>query len=441
MAPTYIHTDNGETPPTAVDAIATPPRRAVLFTRLIAMMLLEFVVFGSWFATVGLVLSSNGLADAIAPIYSLAAVAAIVSPMFLGALADRYMPSQRVLGIAHLAGGAIMFTLPGLVNAANGALVLGVAFLYMVFFQPTLSLANAIAFRHLGGDTQLFPYIRVTGTLGWVIAGLLVGALGLSASSNIFIVTAIASVLLGVYAFTLPNTPPPAKGKKFSLIDVVGARAFVLFRHHDFRVFFICASLTSVSLGVYNTWASPYLGALGIENVAGVLAIGQACEVLLILTIPWVLKRIGMKWSLLVGMMMWGVRFALFIVAADTAPWWAILAVALQGICNDFFLILGAMYIDWVAPEQVRAQAQGMLILVISGVGALIGASLSGAVYGHFVAPVADAAGPTAWWPVFLICIISATITSTVWLLFFKQRRGELVTRLELSAAQTEAGE
>ncbi len=188
------------------------------------MMLLEFVVFGSWFATFGLVLASNGLPTIIGTAYTLAAVAAIVSPMFLGALGDRFFSSHRVLGAAHLLGGALMFLLPGVVTSGNGTLVLALIFGYMLLFQPTLGLANSIAFRHLGANGRLFPYIRVFGTLGWAAAGLLVGALGLSASPNLFLVTAIASLVLGVYAFTLPATPPPAKGAKFSLGDVIGAR-------------------------------------------------------------------------------------------------------------------------------------------------------------------------------------------------------------------------
>lgn len=405
-----------------------------LFGRLIAMMLLEFIVFGSWFATLGLVLASNGLESIIAPAYSLAAVAAIVSPMFLGALGDRYLASQKVLGIASLLGAVIMFGMPGAVTAANGTLVLVLSFSYMLLFQPTLGLTNSIAFTHLDDRAHLFPYIRVFGTVGWVVAGLLVGALGLSASANIFIVTAIASAVLGLYAFTLPSTPPPAKGSKFSVRDVIGARAFVLFRHRNFVVFFICATLTSISLGVYNTWTSPFLGALGIENVAGVLAIGQASEVVFIMTIPWVLKRIGMKWSLLAGMFLWGVRFLLFVIAAQQAPWWAIVGVAMHGICNDFFLILSAMYLDKVAPLQLRAQAQSMLILVISGIGAFLGATLSGAIFTRYVLPnIAE--GATAFTPMWLIPITAALITGVLWIVFFKQPRDQEVERFELTAA------
>ncbi|WP_310519328.1 MFS transporter [Agromyces indicus] len=400
-----------------------------IFVRLTLMMLLEFMVFGSWFATFGLVLATNGLADIIGLAYSLAAVAAIVSPMFLGAIADRFLASQKALGIAHILGGLVMLSLPLVVTAGSGAVALGLIFAYMIFFQPTLGLTNSIAFRHLGENQKLFPYIRVFGTLGWVIAGLGVGALGLSASVNLFYVTAGASIALGLYAFTLPSTPAPAKGVRFSIGDLVGAKAFTLLRYRNFAVLMICALLTAISLGVYNAWASPFLGALGIENVAGVLAIGQAGEVLFIVTIPLVLKYVGMKWALLAGMVMWGVRFALFIVAADGQTWVAILAIALQGICVDFFLVLAAMYIGRVAPVQFSAQAQSMLILVISGFGQFFGSLLSGWVFANTVAANPDA-GPTAWTPMWLIPIVSAILTAIIWTVFFRYNRKEPLTIL-----------
>ncbi|MDQ4490820.1 MFS transporter [Sinomonas sp. ASV486] len=407
-----------------------------VFVRLTAMMLLEFVVFGSWFATLGLVLATNNLPAIIGTAYSLAAVAAIVSPMFLGAIGDRFLSSQKVLALAHLAGGVVMLFLPAVVSAGNGSLALVLIFVYMLFFQPTLGLANSIAFRHVGTNQRAFPYIRVFGTIGWVIAGLLVGGLGLSASSGIFYVTAAASLLFGLYSFTLPHTPAPAKGARFALGDVIGAKAFRLFRHRNFVVLMICAVLTSISLGVYNTFSSPYLGALGISNVAGVLAIGQASEVAFIITIPWVLSKVGMKWGLFFGMVLWGVRFALFIAAAgDSLSWLAIVAIAMHGICNDFFLVLAAMYIDRVAPVDLTAQAQSMLILVISGIGAFVGATVSGTIFGEVVAPNA-AAGPAAWTPIWLVPIGTAILTAFVWTIFFRYSRNHEIVRMEPSAAQ-----
>lgn len=415
--------------PAAATPSAASGGNTTLYTRLIAMMLLEFIVFGSWFATVGLVLSSNGLSTIIGLVYALAAVSAIISPMFLGALGDRFFPAQKVLGVAHILGGIVMVFLPGAVSASNGGMVLGLVFLYTLFFTPTLGLANTIVFRHLGSDEGRFPYIRVFGTLGWAIAGFGVGALALSASPNLFVVTAIASIVLGVYSFTLPSTPPPAKGVKFSIGDVVGAKALPLFRHRNFSIVMLCTFLTAISLGFYNTFASAYIGALGVSNVAGVLAIGQVSEIIFIVSIPLVMRTMGLKAGLAIGMAMWGVRFVLFAVATGghLAP--MIVAIALHGICNDFFLILSAMWLNLVVPIDLHAQAQNMLILMISGIGALIGALASGEIFNVTVATAAPT-DLSAWVPLWLVPVAISVVTTILWLAVFRHRKGEPFTRL-----------
>lgn len=419
--------------PGAVDSspsIRSPHRRTML-PRLVLMMLLQFLVFGSWFATFGLVLATHGLAAIIGPAYSLAAVAAILSPMLFGAIADRFLASQLALGLAHLVGAGLMFALPTVVGSGRSGLALGLIFVYMLFFQPTLGLAPAIALRHLRGQEQRFPTVRVFGTVGWVIAGLLVGWMGLSASTDLFYVTAGISVLAGLYSFTLPHTPAPARGVGFRLGDVVGAQAFTLLRHRNYGVLMVCALLTAIALGVYNAYGATFLGAMGIRNVAGVLAIGQAAEVVFILAIPFALKHFGMKWSLFAGMVMWGVRFAVLILAGSTGSvGLAVLGVALQGICNDFFLVLAAMYIGTVVPLRFSAQAQGMLILMVSGFGQLIGSFVSGQIYGATVAAL-PASTAADWWPVFLLPIVSGMITAVVWSLGFRQDRGEPIRPLE----------
>lgn len=405
-------------------ATGSPAARpsAGLFTRLSAMMLLQFIVFGSWFATLGLVLATNGLDSIIGVAYSFAALGAIFSPMLLGAIADRFVASQKVLGAVHAVGGALLLLMPGLVAAGDGGLLLTLIFVYMLFFIPSLGLTNSIAFRHLSGNDKLFPYIRVFGTLGWIVAGLGVGWAGLSASTGVFIVAAVASFALAVYAFTLPNTPPVGGGARFSFGDLVGAKSWVLFRQRNFVIFGLAALLTCVSLSTYNAYAAAFLGALGIENVAGVLTIGQISEVVFIVAIPFVLLRLGMKWALLGGMAMWGIRFVLFALAANDLPWLAIVGIALHGICNDFFLILGAMYVDQVAPPALKAQAQSYFLFVSTGLGAFLGSLIAGQVYNAVVAP-SVAAGQndlSAWATLWLLPIGASALASVVWIVFFR---------------------
>lgn len=405
-----------------IGAQAGPPgERAgrALGLRLSVMMLLQFIVFGSWFATLGLVLARHGLDAIIGTAYLLSAVAAILSPLLLGALGDRFLRPRTVLALAHLAGAGLMLGLPGTVASGRAGATLALIFAYMLCFQPTLGLVNAFALASLGPRQATFPYVRVFGSIGWVVAGLGVGAAGLSASTGVFQVNAAFSLALAVYALTLPATPPPAAGARFSWGDLVGIKALVLFRERSFAVLMACALMTSVSLGVYNSFAAPYLAALGIANVAGVLALGQISEVAFVVTIPWVLARIGMKWALLGGMAMWGVRFVLFLAAARGGTGFAVAGVALHGICNDYFIVVAAMYVARVAPAELAAQAQGWLILMISGFGQAIGSAFSGAVYGASVA-VQPEAGPVAWMPLWVGPISLALVTALVWIFFFR---------------------
>jgi nucleoside transporter len=392
------------------------------FARLSVMMLLEFIVFGSWFATLGLVLATNGLAAYIGPAYFLSAIAAIISPIVMGAVGDRYLASQKLLGLAHLAGAAVMLVLPSFVAARDGRTTVTLVFVYMLFFQPTLGLANTIALHHLRGKQNAFPYLRVFATFGWVLAGVAAGAMGLSASTGVFTFACVASVVLGLYAFTLPATPPSAKDAAFRLGDLVGAKSLVLFRDRSFSILMLCAFLTSISLGVYNAYASPYLGVLGISNVAGVLAIGQASEVVFIACVPFVLARLGMKWALLLGMAVWGLRFVLFILAADGNASLAIAGVAMHGLCNDLFMVLSAMYIDRITPPALKAQAQSWLVIAISGFGSAMGSLVSSAVFAHTVALQAPS-DATAWTAIWMVPIGSALLTTILWTCWFRESR------------------
>jgi nucleoside transporter len=389
-----------------------------LVVRLSVMMLLEFVVFGAWFATLGLVLVSQGLGAIVGRAYFLSATAAILSPLLLGAIGDRFLAPRTVLCLAHLFGAAIMVAVPSAVQSGNTLLTLSLIFAYMLAFQPTLGLVNSIALAQMGENQHRFPYVRVFGPLGWVVAGLSVGALGLSASTGIFYFAAASGCALGFYALTLPSGRPLAAGARFAIGDLIGIRALVLFRDRRFSVLMICTLLTSISLGVYNTFASPYLSALGISNVAGVLALGQISEVVFIVTIPFVLVRIGMKWSLLLGMAMWGVRFILFIAAANGQTPMAVIGVALHGICNDYFIVIAAMFIAQITPPHLAAQAQGWLILMISGFGAAIGSAVSGSIYAAQIATRPEL-GATAWTPLWLVPIGLAVLTTLLWALFF----------------------
>lgn len=396
-----------------------------VFIRLGLLMFLQFVVFGSWFSTLGLVLITNNLASIVGYAYALSAVAALFSPAFVGALGDRFISAEKLLAIASFIGAAIQFALPAMVTGGHAEWVLVLIFLYMLTFQPTLGLANTVCFEHLGEHQKLFPFLRIFATLAWVLAGVCVGVMGLSASPHIFMLAGGASVVLGLYALTLPKTPPKKKDARLNWGDIVGVHSFPLFKMRNFSVLMLCAVMTSISLGFYNSFASAYLGALKIENVAAVLAIGQVTEVIFIALVPFVLLKIGMKYGLLIGMGMWGVRFIIFIAAAHGHKEWAILGIALHGICNDFFIVLSAMYIDKITPKEMKAQAQSWLIIAISGVGSGIGAVVSGNIFGGIVASN-QVDNPLAWTQLWIVPIGIAVVTSVVWLFGFRRNAAGL---------------
>ncbi|HBW1602710.1 TPA: MFS transporter [Klebsiella pneumoniae] len=420
--PSYIVEDNSKAlgPVKSNEKIVcdeSNAKPAYIFSRLSILMLMQFIVFGSWFATMGLVLFTYNLGSIIGMAYTLCAIAAIISPLIFGAVGDRLISSEKILGALHMLGGIVQFIIPKLVVSGNTSLILIFIFIYMIFFQPTQGLVNSLSFQHLGSKSDLYPYLRLFATGGWAVGGFIVGILGYSSTVGIFYVAGLSSIVLGSYSFTLPSTHPRAKKQKFNLLNALGFSSLQLFKHKNFAILMVCALLTSISLGVYNTYASTFIGALGIPNVASVMALGQISEVAFIVLVPFVIKRIGMKWALLIGMAMWGIRFIMFILAAKGHHWTAIVGVGLHGICNDFFLIISAMYIDRLAPPELKVQAQSWLIIAISGFGAAFGSLISGYVYSLSV----DPAQIYSWIMLWSIPISIAVLTSVVWLMGFNE--------------------
>ncbi|MEV0601824.1 MFS transporter [Streptomyces sp. NPDC050315] len=360
-------------------------KRTGLYSRLGLMMVLEFLVFGSWYPTIGLVLSRNGLGDLIGLVFVFSAVAAVISPMFVGALADRFFPAQKVFGVLHLAGAALLLFLPSAVRSGNDALFLILLFAFTLFFQPTQAMPNNIAFVHLGDRHHVFPYIRALGTASWIVAGLIVGQTGLSASPVIFYLTAGWAVVLGVYSFTLPATPPQQRDVKFKPGDFVGIGAFALFRRRNFLVLMGCMLLISVPIAIYNAYGSTYLSVAGIENVASVMSIGQACELVFILVLPLMLRTMGYRGVLITGLVCWIVRCGLFLAMDGGPHWLAFVVVGMHGACNDFFMITACMYVDRMVSPALKAQAQALVFFMSIGVGQGIGALIAGLIYNDVI--------------------------------------------------------
>ena len=355
--------------------------------RLSVMMFLQFFVWGAWYVTTGQFLGKQGWGIA-GTVYALCPIAAMISPIFLGMVADRFFATQKVLACMHLLGGISMFWLASIAGStdADPSMYTWVLLAHALCYMPTIGLANTLAFRNLTDQARQFPIIRVFGTLGWIAAGTLVSwGLGVDTeeatvevAAQQYTVTAVASILLAVFCLSLPHTPPPAAGKKVSLAETIGLGALPLMKQPAFLVFMLCSFLTCIPLMAYYTKAQIFVGESGFEHPAFIMSFGQWVEVIFMLLMPVMFARLGVKWMLAAGMAAWVLRYALFSFGAgDSAEnaimWMVLVGILLHGICYDFFFVTGYIYVDKVAPEAIRGQAQGLLVFMTLGVGSFVG--------------------------------------------------------------------
>jgi len=360
--------------------------------RLSAMMFLQFFIWGAWYVTVGNYMKAHGMFDQVAWAYTVGPIAALISPFFLGLVADRFFATERVLGAMHLIGAAAMFAAP-LAAAISPTVFLLTLLAHMLAYMPTLGLTNSLAFHNITNQERQFPIIRVFGTIGWIAANWVVSK-GFHAdfTATQFYVTGAAGAALGLFSFTLPHTPPPARGKKASLREIVGADALVLMKQPPFAVFIICSFLLCIPLAAYYAYAPVYAGKVGYDDVAFVMSFGQVSEIVFMLLMPLFFVRLGVKWMLAVGMLAWVVRYGLFAGADDgNVMWMVFLGILLHGICYDFFFVTGFIYTDKKCTPEIRGQAQGLLVLVTQGLGLGIGAQVMGWIAARYTPPAAQA--------------------------------------------------
>lgn len=372
--------------------------------RLSVMMFLEFFVWGLWFVTLGLVLTRRGLGSSIGDAFSTGPVASLVSPVILGLVVDRFVASQNAMAILHLIGAGLLWLVPSQIDSGNSHALITLLLLYMLCYMPTVALANNVTFHALGENRGSFPFIRVFGTVGWVFAGVGIGQTGLSDSPQIFYIAAAASIFLGLYSFSLPETPPPLAGRAVAVRDLLCFDAFRMLRERNFLIFGICSTLIAIPLATYYAYASPFIGAMGFKNVGTIMALGQMSETGFMLLIPLCLRRFGVKLTLLVGMATMAVRYVLFAASvSDVLRPMVFLGVALHGVCYDFFFVVAFMYTDRVAGPNVKGQGQGLIVMLTYGLGLLLGSQLSSALYASITetspVPTLGAWQNFWWWP------------------------------------------
>lgn len=361
-------------------------------TRLSVMMFLQFFIWGAWYTTIAVYMTKHGMGTLTHWPFTVNPIAAIVAPFFLGLVADRYFATERVLGVMHLLGAVVMFMVPQATDSPRTFILL--LLLYNICYMPTLGLSNSLAFHNIQDQEKQFPMIRVFGTIGWIVAGLFISFVlsrfvaGVAEETAMpLYATAVASAVLGAYSFTLPHTPPPARGQHVSVRSIVGIDALKQLGSGPFYVFIAASLLLCIPLAAYYNFTQIFLNDAGVTNIAATQTIGQMSEVGFMLLMPLMFVRLGVKRMLMVGMAAWVARYALFAMAAPSAVFWMIvIGIALHGICYDFFFVTGQIYVDKRATPAVRAQAQGFIVLVTYGVGMLIGAQIAGNVYDRFLA-------------------------------------------------------
>lgn len=356
--------------------------------KLSAMMFLEFFIWGGWFVTLGSFLGNNlsatGAETGMA--FSTQSWGAIVAPFIIGLIADRFFNAEKILGILHLIGAVLMYQMS---HATQFDVFYPYVLGYMIAYMPTLALVNSVSFNQMKDPAKEFPMVRVFGTIGWIVAGLLISFafkwdsienIGKGLLSNTFTMVAIASVFLGILSFTLPKTPPKvSKDEKVTISDILGLDALKLLKDRNFLVFFVSSVLICIPLAFYYQNISPFLTEYKVENSTAWASVGQISEVGFMLLLPFFFRKFGFKKTILFGMLAWAIRYLLFAFGnAGDLFFMIVIGIALHGICYDFFFVSGQIYTNSKAGDKVKSAAQGLITLATYGVGMLVGFWVAG---------------------------------------------------------------
>ncbi|MDG1997149.1 MAG: nucleoside permease [Emcibacteraceae bacterium] len=394
-----------------------------IYSQLSVMMFLQIFIWGAWFVTLGSYLNQIGFTGTeIGTAYLTNNIGAIIAPLFVGLIADRFFPAEKVMAVLHLVGAGVLYNVSGLEGTDN--ILLGLL-IYNACYMPTMALANSVSFNQLDEPDAQFPRIRVWGTIGWIAAGLIISfVLGtqienVEATSVPMKLAAAGSLVLGLYCFTLPNTPPKSKGKKISIGDMLGFESFAMMKDKSFAIFAICSLLISIPLAFYYTFANLYLNELGMTDVAAKMTMGQMSEAVFLVIMPFFFRRLGVKWMLLVGMLAWVVRYGLF-ATGDMESLVALvyLGILLHGVCYDFFFVTGHIYVNHKADPAMRSSAQSFIALLTYGVGLAIGTALSGRVVDAFTTD-----GVRDWTSIWMTPCIFAFFVALLFMLTFKNEK------------------
>jgi nucleoside transporter len=403
--------------------------------KLSTMMFLQYFIWGAWYVTLGTYLGTTlkFSGDEIGLAYGSTAIAAMISPFFVGMIADRFFATEKLLAVLHVVGGVILYYASTMTTFGPFYTVL---IGYTLCYMPTLALTNSLSFHHMENPSREFPAVRVLGTIGWIVAGLLIGRMGLEPTVVPLRIAAVASIVMGVYCLVLPHTPPRRAGTRATLRDVLGLEALQLMKDRSFAVFALGSFLICIPLQFYYAFTNLYLNEIGVSEPASKMTMGQMSEIFFMLVLPWFLVRVGVKRTLLVGMAAWTLRYAFFAYGNTGALVWMLYAgILLHGICYDFFFVTGQIYVDEAAPLRIRAAAQGFLAFITLGVGMFIGAWASGQVVQHYTAVGETAVH--AWRAIWIVPAVAAAIVLALFAVLF--RPGVKASKEDVVAGVAEA--
>jgi len=405
-----------------------------LFTTLSVMMFVLFFTWGAWYAGLGRFMNEAGFsAQAIGNAYSCAPIAAIVTPFFIGIFADRFLNAERLQGILMILSAVFIAAAPNFADPENPNLFIGLLLAHSLCFMPTLGLSNTICLKHLADSERDYPRVRIFATLGWIAAGLAISFV-FQYDTSVYqcYVAAGAALVVGVYSFFLPGTPPPAKGEKVSFGELVGAGTFPYFKKFSFAVFMIASLLVCCAFMPYWANLGSFLGDAGMEKTTAFLTWGQIAELpVLFFVLPIFLKKFGIKWTMIIGIFCWILRYFVFATAAGSLADGAVLqgavtslalfGVLLHGFSYDFVFVSGYLYVDRHVDEKVRAQAQGLLTVFTQGIAFLISSQVLSGYYAMKI--MGEEATFTEWKQFWMLPVGYLVVILVVFALLFREKK------------------
>lgn len=384
------------------------------------MMFLQFFVWGAWYGQMSkyLFTNLNATGSQVGSAYSAFSIAMIGAPFFIGMIADRYFAAQKVLGVLNILGAFILYFL---IQETSADHFYWWILAYCLTFAPTIALTSSISMGQMADPAKEFPMVRVFGTIAWFVVTNFVGFLGVGDQSTIFYISMLASLVLGVYSFFLPNTPPKATDKP-TFTKIIGADAFVMFKDRSFLIFFISSILICIPLSFYYAMANPSLSDSGMTNVENKMSLGLLSEFLFMLAIPFAMRKFGVKWILIVGLIGWIIRFYLFSNGdGGSGLWMLYMAILLHGLCFDFFFVTGMIYTDAKAGPKIKSQAQGLISLATYGIGMYIGSILAGLITEKYTVN-----GVKDWASIWLVPAAISAGVLVLFILFFKDNTRDI---------------